>query len=82
MLPTRVVEGVKLEHRFLFNGKIIKLLSLSLSRTHTGDLCTLFNISHNLLFFTLQLILSISNLYIYTASLLVHPGLSLKRNFT
>lgn len=27
----RVVEGVKLEHRFLFNGEIMKLLSLSLS---------------------------------------------------
>lgn len=45
-----VVEGVKLEHGFLFNGEIINLLSLFFSlpfsvslRMHAGDLCALFN---------------------------------------
>jgi len=33
------VEGMKLEHRFLFNGKIIKLLSLSFSFSLFFFLC-------------------------------------------
>lgn len=51
----RVVEGVKLEHRFLFNGEIMKLLSLSLSlcftRMHAGDIYVRYLIDFVIFFF-------------------------------